>query len=116
MQTIGGVVTQAAGIARRVSDELYYARVCASAGLMVIDPPRTGLAIARAVRRYGQLGAATAIAGARNGDRTAIVDERGSLTFGELDERVNRAGERADRSAACAAATGSRCSCATTPG
>nr|WP_231985396.1 AMP-binding protein [Mycobacterium sp. E796] len=43
----------------------------------------------RALDRYGLLGAATAIAAARDRDGLALIDERGPLTFGELDERTN---------------------------
>ena len=42
-----------------------------------------------ALRRYGALGALTARAAARDPDGVAIVDDRGSLTFAELDRRSN---------------------------
>ena len=73
----------------RAADELYYLRVCARAGLVTLDPPRTAIAVVRAIRRHGTLGGATGVAAARHGDRLAIVDERGSLTFAELDARTN---------------------------
>lgn len=43
----------------------------------------------RALKRYGLLGAAPAIAAGRDRDGVALIDERGPLTFGELDERTN---------------------------
>lgn len=46
----------------------------------------------RALDRYGLLGAATAIAAGRDRDGVALIDERGPLTFGELDERTNALG------------------------
>lgn len=42
-----------------------------------------------AVGRYGISGAATAIAAGRDPDGVALIDERGPLTFGELDRRTN---------------------------
>ena len=57
------------------------------AGLFGFDPPRKGLEIFRAIERLGQLGAAIAIAAIRHGDRPGLIDERGSLTFAELDAR-----------------------------
>jgi fatty-acyl-CoA synthase len=40
--------------------------------------------------RYGMLGGALSAAAIRSGDRTGVLDERGKLTFAELDERSNR--------------------------
>ena len=62
-----------------------YAR---SGGLRLIPPGRI-VAVLRALERYGLLGAATVIAAARDRDGVALIDERGALTFGELDDRTN---------------------------
>ncbi|OCB33750.1 acyl-CoA synthetase [Mycobacterium malmoense] len=62
-----------------------YAR---SGGLRWVPPGRV-VPVLRAVRRYGLLGAATAIAAGRDRDGVALIDERGPLTFGELDDRTN---------------------------
>lgn len=64
---------------------LLYAR---SGGLRWIAPGNI-LSVLRALERYGLLGAATAIAAGRDRDGVALIDERGPLTFGELDERTN---------------------------
>jgi fatty-acyl-CoA synthase len=42
-----------------------------------------------AMERYGLLGGSLAASAIRNGDRTAIIDERGELTYRELDEQTN---------------------------
>jgi acyl-CoA synthetase (AMP-forming)/AMP-acid ligase II len=70
-------------------DELHFLRVCSRAGLLGIEPPRRGVAIARAMRRYGGIGAIPAVAALRHGERTAIVDERGGTTYAQLDARTN---------------------------
>ncbi|OBH85257.1 acyl-CoA synthetase [Mycobacterium scrofulaceum] len=62
-----------------------YAR---SGGLRWI-PPGSVAPVLGAVGRYGILGAATAIAAGRDPDGVALIDERGALTFGELDRRTN---------------------------
>jgi fatty-acyl-CoA synthase len=64
---------------------LLYAR---SGGLRLIQPGRI-LPVLRAVHRYGILGAATVITAARDPNGVALIDERGALSFGELDNRTN---------------------------
>ncbi len=39
--------------------------------------------------RFGMLGGAAVAAGIRHGDRVAIIDERGQLTYKDLDRRTN---------------------------
>ncbi|GAA0597076.1 AMP-binding protein [Actinomadura livida] len=73
----------------RISAELSGLRAAARAGMIGPMPPRALAATARALRRYGPLGAATALPAHRFPRRTGLVDDRGSLTFGELDRRCN---------------------------
>jgi fatty-acyl-CoA synthase len=60
------------------------------AGMLGLESPQTMREIAGAVRGYGAFGSASRIAALRHGDLPAIADDRGELTFNELDERVNR--------------------------
>jgi len=62
-----------------------YAR---SGGLRLI-PVRRIPAVLRALNRYGLLGAATVITAARDPAGLALIDERGALSFGDLDRRTN---------------------------
>jgi fatty-acyl-CoA synthase len=48
-----------------------------------------GVAMLRALDAYGPAGAAITVAAAAHGDRTALIDDRGALTFTELDRRSN---------------------------
>ncbi|TDC71116.1 acyl-CoA synthetase [Actinomadura sp. GC306] len=73
----------------RISAELNGLRAAARAGMIGPMPPRALAASARAMRRYGPLGAATALPAHRFPERTGLVDDRGGLTFGELDRRCN---------------------------
>lgn len=58
-------------------------------GLVGPELPHRLLAMAQAMQRYGPYGAAVVVAALRDGDRPGLVDERGSLTFSELDRRSN---------------------------
>ncbi|MEV4676663.1 AMP-binding protein [Actinomadura sp. NPDC049382] len=73
----------------RITAELTALRAAARAGMIGPMPPRALAATARAMRAYGPLGAATAVPAHRFPGRTGLVDDRGSLTFGELEHRCN---------------------------
>jgi fatty-acyl-CoA synthase len=77
-------------VAWRASLEARGLRAAVRAGMLGPESPRTLREIAGAVRSYGAFGSTSRIAALRHGDLPAIVDDRGQLTFTELDERVNR--------------------------
>jgi fatty-acyl-CoA synthase len=79
-----------AAVGSRVVDEIWAATMLSRAGLLPLTSPKELIATAADTRRWGQLGAAPTIAARRYGDRVAIVDELGELTFDEFDERTNR--------------------------
>src|SRR3954451_12075628 len=83
------MIDRVTALAARVGDELYYLRVCAQAGLLQLDPPRTTVAVGRAIRRHGVLAGGIAVGAARHGERVAVIDERGEQTYAELDSRSN---------------------------
>ena len=56
-------------------------------GMIAFDRPDRAAVILRAMRQLGQLGAAVKVAAVRYGDRTGLIDELGSLSFRQLDER-----------------------------
>jgi fatty-acyl-CoA synthase len=72
-----------------VGDELSSLRTLVRAGMVRRSSPRTSLAIARGLRNWGPLGGAVALAAARHPGHTGLVDELGSLTFAQMDERSN---------------------------
>jgi fatty-acyl-CoA synthase len=61
----------------------------ARSGLLAPAWPHQLAQMGAAVARSGPLGALPRIAAIRYGRRTALIDERGSLTFKELDQRSN---------------------------
>jgi fatty-acyl-CoA synthase len=74
-------------LARRVALESRSAVYAWRAGMLLLERPDRTLAVFRAIDRLGQLGGAITIAALRHGDRLGLIDERGSLTFSELDAR-----------------------------
>ncbi len=83
-------VSQVHRIAWRASLEARGLRAAVRAGMLGVESPRTLAGIVGALRGYGAFGSASRIAALRHGDLPAIADDRGELTFNELDERVNR--------------------------
>ncbi len=74
----------------RLTEAAHAAAVLARSGVLHPEPPRRMLRIASAVRHWGpSLAAVFAICAARYDSRDALVDERGSLTFAELDRRAD---------------------------
>ncbi len=76
-------------LGERTRDELFSAGVLARAGFIRLEGPRQTLGTVGALRAYGGVGAATAIAAARTPERRGLVDDLGEFSFGELDRRVN---------------------------
>jgi len=79
----------AARFVGRTSTEVHAALTLVRSGAVGIDPPQVWLRVLKAFNAHGPAGAALVVAAQRYGDRTAIVDEIGSLRFTELDERAN---------------------------
>ncbi|MGH8962062.1 MAG: AMP-binding protein [Jatrophihabitantaceae bacterium] len=75
-----------AGTETRFAGTLLHAR---GAGI-VLTPPHRLLGAARALEAYGPAGAAVAFAASSRSGNAAIIDERGTITFGELDARTNQ--------------------------
>ncbi|MEU0873716.1 acyl-CoA synthetase [Nocardia brasiliensis] len=88
MMKLAEVATQAAVVARRAVDETYYATLAVRAGLVTPEWPDRLARMGAAVYRSGLLGGLTGVAAVRYRDRAAVIDELGTLTFRELDERT----------------------------
>jgi fatty-acyl-CoA synthase len=76
-------------LAERALDETYFAALCMRSGVVGLEPPHRLAQLVLAIDRYGLLAGAGTAAALRYGDRTAIIDERGSMTYRELDENSN---------------------------
>jgi fatty-acyl-CoA synthase len=77
------------GQLRRLPTTAHEAVVVARSGMMPLTRPDRSAQALLALRRYGILGASIRIAADRDPDMLGLVDERGELTFAELDRRSN---------------------------
>jgi fatty-acyl-CoA synthase len=84
-----GLVGGGAKLVERFGDEAYYVALCIRSGLVRLEPPHKLAQMLIAFERYGLLAGAVTIGAIRHGDQVAIRDERGDLTYKELDERSN---------------------------
>jgi fatty-acyl-CoA synthase len=74
---------------RRAYDEGWSVLQLARAGLLKPVFPWQILAPLRSLHDYGEFGALIALAAVRDRDAIGLIDERGALTFGDLDRRSN---------------------------
>ncbi len=86
---VRGALGDAARLFGRFGDEAYFVAVCVRSGLVGLDLPSRLARMLLAFDRFGALGGAVAVAAIRSGDRVGLVDERGELTFRQLDQRSN---------------------------
>ena len=93
MPNISDLVTEALDkatqYAERGSAELHYLRKIISSGAFGIESPSNYAALVADVARWGEIGMIPALNARRNPNRTAIIDDEGSMTFAELDDAVN---------------------------
>jgi fatty-acyl-CoA synthase len=85
----GEWLERAGMLADRLGNEAYYLGYCFRSGMFGIESPQRVAQAGRALAEYGMLGGCVAVAAVRHPDRTAVIDERGQVTYRELDERVN---------------------------
>jgi acyl-CoA synthetase (AMP-forming)/AMP-acid ligase II len=83
------LVGPGAKLLERLGDEAYFALLCVRSGMVGPELPHRVVQQLRAFDRYGMLGGAIALGASRHGDRLAIIDERGELSYADLDQRSN---------------------------
>jgi len=76
-------------LAERFGDEAYYVALCIRSGLVRPVLPHRIAQMLIAFERYGLLAGAVTVGAIRHGNQVAIRDERGELTYRELDLRSN---------------------------
>jgi fatty-acyl-CoA synthase len=79
----------AAKLVERFGDEAYFVALCIRSGLVGPELPHRVAQLLLAFERFGLLGGAIAAGAIRHGDQLALIDERGGLTYKELDLRSN---------------------------
>ncbi len=78
---------KAAALTRRGYSEARAVQVLRRAGMIGLSPGDAATEF-KAIGAYGQLGAPLVIAAHKFGERTGLIDELGSLTFAEMDQRT----------------------------
>ncbi len=78
-------------LADRGSAELHYLQKMVSSGAFGLEPPQNYAALIADLRRWGEVGMIPALNARRHPNRTAVIDDEGSITFGELDAAANAA-------------------------
>ena len=76
-------------LVERFGDEAYYVALCVRSGLVRPELPHRLAQMLLAFDRFGLLAGAVTIGAIRHGDRVALRDERGDVTYQQLDERSN---------------------------
>jgi acyl-CoA synthetase (AMP-forming)/AMP-acid ligase II len=76
-------------LVERFGDEAYFAAVCIRSGMVGPELPHRVAQMLLAFERHGLLSGAVTIGAIRHGDRVAIRDERGDVSYRELDQRTN---------------------------
>src|SRR5882757_4772806 len=86
---IRSLLSEGGKLVGRFGEEAYFAAVCMRSGLVGLELPHRIVQMLQALDRYGALGAAVRIGAIRHGNRVALVDELGELTYKQLDDRAN---------------------------
>src|SRR5690242_1661682 len=82
-------VAKAQQLVERGSAELHYFLKMLEAGAFKLEPPQNIAAMLADIRRWGEFGMIPALNARRTPNRTAIIDDFGELTFGELDQAAH---------------------------
>ena len=77
--------------AERGSAELHYLQKMISSGAFGLEPPRNLAGMVADIRRWGEVGMIPALNARRTPHRRAIIDDEGTMTFGELNDASNAA-------------------------
>lgn len=83
------IMSAGSRLAERVGDEAYFAALYARSGALGIESPRRVAQMLAGLERYGLLGGAAVAGAIRLGDRLVVIDERGELSYRQLDESSN---------------------------
>jgi acyl-CoA synthetase (AMP-forming)/AMP-acid ligase II len=85
-----GIVSDAGRLVERFGDEAYFAALCVRSGMVgPIELPHRVAKVLLAFERFGLLGGAISAGAIRHGDRAVVIDERGEVSYKELDQRSN---------------------------
>ena len=85
----GDWLGRAGRLADRVGNEAYYLGCCVRSGMFGLESPQRVVQAAKALADYSMLGGCVQVAAIRHPDRIAVIDERGEISYRDLEQRVN---------------------------
>jgi fatty-acyl-CoA synthase len=85
----GDWLGRAGRLADRLGNEAYYLGCCVRSGMFGLESPQRVAQSAKALADYSMLGGCVQVAAIRHPDRIAVIDERGEITYRDLEGRVN---------------------------
>lgn len=85
----GQALAKVQQVADRGAAELHYLQKMIESGAFRLEPPQNMAAMVADIRRWGEIGMIPALNARRAPSGIAIIDDDGSMTFGELDDAVN---------------------------
>ena len=74
---------------RRLTDEAHYLAACVQRGLIRPQPPVRLLRMGYGILAHGSIAGLLHAAALRHQHHTAVIDERGPITYGEIDAHAN---------------------------
>jgi fatty-acyl-CoA synthase len=89
LPTLSDLTAHVASTARRLGDEAYFLGVCVRRGLIRPQPPLRLARMGLGLLTHGGIAGLVNATALRHGDRAAMIDERGSITYAELDAHAN---------------------------
>lgn len=87
--TLQELTKRADTLAKRGAAELHYLRNVIEAGMLGTPTPRVVAGLAQDFYRFGEIGAVPSLAGRRTPAKTAVIDDEGSISYGEFLDSVN---------------------------
>ncbi|AMO63558.1 acyl-CoA synthetase [Mycolicibacterium phlei] len=82
-------IAKAQQLVERGSAELHYAQKMFGAGAFRLEPPQHIAAMVADIVKWGEFGMIPALNARRHPNRTAVIDDFGEMTFGELNDAAH---------------------------
>jgi len=82
-------IAKAQQLVERGSAEVHYAQKMFGAGAFRLEPPQHIAAMVADIVKWGEFGMIPALNARRHPNRTAVIDDFGEMTFGELNDAAH---------------------------
>ncbi len=89
LSAFAGMTGVATSTVRRLSDETHFLAACVHRGLVRPQPPLRLARMGLGLMTHGSIAALVHATALRHGNRAAVVDEQGSISYADLDAQAN---------------------------